>query len=169
MSKAPKTADAAEQNQAGREDVVGKRIEAMRTKRKERGEIDDTGLRQKLSFPEKLKDPRLEYRYVLDVETRKMEMEDRGWFTVSDDMISGDERNSGLGTVVQRIGNSRTTDKVQHQVLMAKPKEFYQEDDRKKQQRINERVAGLRRGETSDPQGLTAAESYIPAGGIKIE
>lgn len=169
MSKAPvKSTEADATIPTNREDVVGKRIEAMRAKRQQRGELNDSGFNQKLSIPESLKDKRLNYRWVTDRATRKMEMEAKGYEVVSSDMLAGDDRNSGMGSVIERVVNERTTPGVEKGFLMAKPKEFYEEDKAKEQARIKELEDGIKRGDVRDPQGLSGPTSYVPAGGIKI-
>ena len=151
-----------------RDDVVGKRIEQMRAERKARGHVDQSELNYKLSVPEVLKDKRLTYRWVNDREMRVYQMEQKGW-QVADNATFADPRNSGLGAAVERIANERTTPKVEKCFLMWKPKEFFEEDKAREQKDIDDRVAGLRRGETRDPNGLSGPESYIPAGGISIK
>jgi|GEM_PF-2059401 len=150
------------------EDVIGKRIEEMRASRKARGPSDPSEANYKLSVPEVLKDKRLEYRWVNDREMRVYQMEGKGWQIADADTLA-DPRNTGLGSRVERIANERTTPKVEKCFLMWKPKEFYQEDEARKQAQIKENENQLKRGETRDPQGLSGPHQYIPAGGIKIE
>lgn len=158
---------------AAKEDVVGKRIEQQRAQRdaarRDRGPSDITELSLKLSVPEVLKDKRLTYRWVNDKATRVYQMQQKGWQVADDTTIAADSRNSGVGSKVERVVNERTTPTVEKGFLMWKPKEFYEEDKAKEQAAIKEREAGLKRGDTRDPQGLSGPESYIPAGGIKIE
>lgn len=152
------------------EDVVGKRIEEMRAARKERRHVDQGGMsNQKLSVSEALKDPRLTYRWVNDKATRVHAMKQKGWQIADDAALAKDDRNSGVGSVVERIVNERTTPTVERGFLMWKPKEFYEEDKAKEAALIKQRETGLKRGETLDPQGLPSSESYIPEGGMKIE
>ena len=151
-----------------RDDVVGKRIEQMRAERKARGHVDQSELNYKLSVPEVLKDKRLTYRWVNDREMRVYQMEQKGW-QVADNATFADPRNSGLGAAVERIANERTTPKVEKCFLMWKPKEFFEEDKAREQKDIDDRVAGLRRGETRDPNGLSGPESYIPADEMSIK
>lgn len=150
------------------EDIVGKRIEEQRRARKERGHVDQSEMSLKLSVPEVLKDNRLTYRWVNDKATRIYQMQQKDWQVADDAAIAADSRNSGIGTRVERVVNERTTPTVEKGFLMWKPKEFYQEDKAAEQKQIDERVAGLNRGDTRDPQGLSGPESYIPAGGMKI-
>lgn len=170
MSKAELKTKAEPSVQGKKEDDVGKRIEEMRAKRKERGDVNDTGLRQKLSIPKNLLDPRLEHRWVNDVGTRVMEMEQRGYFPISSESLADDDRNSGVGSVTQRVANSRTTEggRVEHAILMAKPKEFYEEDKAREQAKISADEKAILRGERRDADGKPAEGTYVPSGGMSI-
>ena len=154
---------------APNDDVIGRRIAEMRKQRSERAHMDQSHLKQKLSLPEHLKDPRLTYRWVNDKATRIMEMEAQGWQKVDNEALAADARNSGLGTVVERVVNERTTTTAEKGFLMWKPKEFYEEDKHREQRKLDELEGALKRGEVRDPQGLSGPKAYVPAGGISIK
>jgi len=169
MSKAPKAADIIEQDKTT--DSVGKRIEEMRAKRKERSAMSETGFHQKLSVPQKFLDPRLQHRWVVDRGTRVIEMEQKGYFPVSSESLVDDDRNSGIGSVTQRVANSRTTEggRVEHTILMAKPKEFYEEDKAREIAKIKAEELAITRGERRDADGKSAEGTYVPSGGTSIK
>lgn len=167
------------QESAGKPDVVpraaaqeqdpgARRIEELRARRKERGSINASGLNQKLSVPESMKDPRFEYRWVNDTNVRHHEMKQRDWDYVDDGAIAQDERNSGTGTRIERIADERTTPAVRKTFLMRKPKEFYEEDKAADVARIKKREQAIVRGEARNAEGQSEPGMYVPSGGMKI-
>ena len=150
-------------------DPVARRIEELRARRKERASVDVSGLNQKLSVPEAMKDPRFTYRWVKDVNTRHYEMKRKDWEYVEDANIAQDERNSGIGTRIERVGDERTTPKPVKTFLMRKPKEFYEEDKAIQQKSLKAQEQAIVRGEARNEQGQSEPGMYVPAGGMKIE
>lgn len=146
------------------------RIEEIRAKRKERKSQDIGGLTQRLSLPEDLKDPDWTYRWVNDTASRVHDLQARDWEVVSDEELAADQRNTGAGTKVERIGSARTVTTPEKMVLMRKPKEFYQEDKAKEQERIKEDEKGLLAGRVGDSNALQPGEhAYIPKSGMSIK
>ena len=151
------------------DDPVAKRIEEIRERRKERRSVDVSGLNQKLSVPDTLKDPRFQYRWVKDTQTRLYEMQQKDYEFVDDKRIAQDERNSGVGSRIERISDERTTTKPQKTFLMRKPREFYEEDKGKEQARIKAHEQAIQRGEVRNAEGQSEPGMYVPAGGMKID
>lgn len=164
---APAPAQASER--VSREDSSRKRIEEIRAKRRTRDTVDVSGFKQKLSVPMSRKDPLWEYRWVNDSAMRIHDLQEQDWEFADDPVVSGDDRNSGVGTRIERIVNERTTPKPERAYLMRKPKEFYSEDQARKHKFIDEVEEGIKRGKTQDPQGLAGPEAYVPQGGISIK
>ena len=156
--------------QAETGDEGKRRIEEIRARRKERGSVDVSELNQKLSVPEDQKDPRFTYRMVLDTGNRIHDLKAKDWDVAPGATASGDPRNVGVGTVIERMGNTRTVPKPERHVLMRKPKEFYEEDHARKAAKIKkDEEAIVRTGAVGGAEGLSGPGSYIPAGGMKIE
>ena len=151
------------------DDPGARRIEEIRARRRERGSVDVSGLRQRLSVPESYKDPRFVYRWVLDTSTRHHEMISRDWDYVDSEDIARDERNSGTGTRIERIGNERGLPKPEKVFLMRKPREFYEEDKAKEAEQIRMNEEGIRRGETRNEAGHVEPGIYTPSSGMKID
>lgn len=145
------------------------RIDEIRERRKQRQSQDVSGYSQRLSVPEEFKDKQYVYRWANDVATRVHDLKARDWEVVSSEDIAKDERNTGVGTTIERIGSARTVTTPEKTVLMRKYKEFYDEDEERKQVRIKQNEEGLIAGKTGDPQGLTGPEAYVPQGGISIK
>lgn len=165
----------APQMEAPNDDPIGRRIEEMRARRKERGTVDVSGFSQKLSVPADLKDGRLEYRWVNDTSTRHHEMKQRGWEYAESMEIAQDGRNSGVGTRIERIANERSAKGTpQKTFLMVKPKEFYQEDKAAEAARIKAHEQAMQgkagdQRQVQNEQGAAESGMYIPAGGMTIK
>lgn len=152
------------------EDEIGKRIEEMRALRRERKPQDISGFSQKLSVPQDLKDPRLEYRWVNDTDMRHHDMQKKGWIYADNAIVAKDERNSGTGSRIERIANERTTPKPQKTFLMVKPREFYEEDKKAELAQIKAHEQAIQRADAvRNQQGGSEPGMYIPSGGMKIE
>jgi hypothetical protein len=80
------------------------------------------------------KKPELEYRWVLDVPGRLQKFLDGGWEVVQDDLKVGQtavDSGSKLGSAITTSRGGQTL------VLMAIPKEWYDEDQRVKQDKVD--------------------------------
>ena len=146
-----------------------RRIDEIRARRQERKSMDVGGFEQKLSVPASRKDPLWTYRWVNDSAMRVHSLKEQDWEFADDEVVASDGRNSGVGTRIERIVNERTTPNPERAYLMRKPKEFYDEDQARKQTFVNEVEEGMKRGKTQDPQGLAGPEAYVPQGGISIK
>lgn len=101
-----------------------------KTSRKER--IPVSGARDILTVANK--DPNYEYRWVLDVPGRLEKFKDGGWEPVQEDLEVGQstvDRGTKIGSVITKhAGRAMTL------VLMRIPKEWYDEDQDAKQDRV---------------------------------
>lgn len=150
-------------------DPVAKRIAEMRERRRERKSQDVSGLSFRLDVPEEHRDPRFVYRWVSDTETRHYRMLQRDWEYVENGELAADPRNSGVGSSkVERIVDERTVNKPQKAFLMRKPREFYEEDKLKEQERIAQNEEGIRRGVARNEQGGQEPGMYVPSSGMSI-
>jgi hypothetical protein len=157
-----------------KEDLKWKRIEETRRKRQERGPIDPMLGMMKLSIPEERKDKDFEYRWVNDTPMRVASLEARDWELVNDMTIASDARNSSTGTRIERIVDERTVNTPKTGFLMRKYKEFYDEDERRKETAIDKGEEAIKHGNlphaaSTNGRGLTEADKmYIPKEGINI-
>jgi len=145
------------------------RVEQERARRRRRDDVSMDG--QKNLSVEGHLDPNYEYRWINDDPGRVYRLTQRDdWDRVTETMLGGrDDRDKGVGAGVERIVGKSDGKKA---ILVRKPKEFYVEDARQKQARIDEGEAAMKRGETRSPDGLRESDpgkSYVPAGGISFK
>jgi hypothetical protein len=151
-----------------------KRIEDIRQRRRERGPADPLLGRLKLAIPEDAKDKDFVYRWVNDSEMRVYSMKERDWELVDDLDIAKDERNTSIGTRIERVANERTVAKPQKAYLMRKYREFFDEDERRKEsaRQLGEEAimtGNLPQSASKEGRVLTEADNmYIPQEGIRI-
>lgn len=101
--------------------------------RKER--IPVNGNRDILTIAEHLKDPNYEYRFVLDIPGRLAKFDQGGWEVVKDDGVKVGQQAVDSGT---RQGSAVTVSRGgQTLVLMRIPKEWYDEDQKAKQEKVD--------------------------------
>lgn len=168
--KRPQTAAQKPTSVSNGQDDASKRIAEIRARRAERGPTDINVSNQKLSVAEDRKDPRFTYRWALDTGSRVHDLKARDWDIAPASTTEGDLRDVGIGSVPERMGNTRTVTKPERHVLMRKPKEFYQEDKAREQAQIDSQEEVIRKtGDVKNPQGLSGPGSYIPTSGMKIE
>jgi hypothetical protein len=148
----------------GGRSLANDRIEEIRARRQARGQLSDDP-RQRLTVAAEAKDPRWEYRWVVDRETRVQQMQRQDWDFAPP---IADERDTGMGTRVERVVNDRTVTNAEKGFLMRKPKEFFEEDRNRKHERTRQSEKLLERGDVGNPNGLTD-HSYIPKSGMKID
>lgn len=153
----------------GEMDEASKRIEEIRARRRERGNVDVSGFNQKLSVPEERKDPRFVYRWALDSANRMHDLRAKDWDVAPPETTAGDLRDMGTGTVIERMGNVKTVPKPERHVLVRKPREFYEEDKAREAAKLKEQEQAIVRGQTRNAEGQSEPGMYIPAGGMKIE
>lgn len=109
----------------------------------------------KLAIPDK--DPNYEYRWVNNRPGRVHQL------TKNDDWDVAPEMNGpGLGTVGERTVDKTTGEQA---ILLRKPKELYDEDQREKEKLLKARDETMRRGALPDPAGADGDKStYVPGG-----
>lgn len=135
---------------------------AQRQERKER--IPVNGMKDKLTV--RNKDPKLEYRWVLDTPGRIQKFQDGGWTVVQEDLEIGQktvDRESKVGSAITKFAGGLST-----YVLMSIPKEWYDEDQKAKQDAVDALEASmnedLRHGRFPGT-GSQERGSYVPEGG----
>lgn len=88
------------------------------------------------------KDPNFEYRVVNELPGRVEKFIKAGWEPVSGDVSTSDASRvqdaSQLGSVTRRVVNKSSRAEVQTAVLMRIPKEYYEEDQKEKQRKVDE-------------------------------
>jgi hypothetical protein len=150
-------------------DEGSKRIEEIRARRRERGNVDVSGFTQKLSVPEERKDPRFVYRWALDSANRMHDLRAKDWDPAPAETTAGDLHDMGTGTVVERMGNVKTVPKPERHVLVRKPREFYEEDKAREAKKLKEQEKAIVGGQVRNAEGQPEPGMYIPSGGMKIE
>jgi hypothetical protein len=136
------------------------RAETVKRERRKRQDTGETrGL--KLHVPAHLKEPGFAYRFVNEATVgriHEMSNED-DWDVVRDPNIKTD----GEGTPVTRVVNKVTGERA---YLMKKPLDWYKEDRKAKQRKVDEREDAIRLGQTPAGPGGTPLgagdRSYIP-------
>jgi hypothetical protein len=143
------------------------RTAQIKTERRRRNTDALGGKRRRLGLTGE-KDPEFEYRWINDEGTRLHDL------TVNDDWEVVQDRNgtmkegaSGQGAEVSVPVGMGEHGRPVRAILVRKPKDFYEDDKRAAQRRIDEKEAGLRSGNAS--AGMSQGESYVPKGGIVIE
>lgn len=100
------------------------------------------GNTQKLFIPEELKDPNFVYRWVVDSPGRVRRFEAAGYEVVEDDRIevakdNMDSSRYGVSAVVTHVGRTRDESNTPA-VLMRIHKDYYEEDQKAKEEEIRE-------------------------------
>lgn len=154
--------------------VLSPRISEERANRRRR--IDDgPGRSRKLHVPDSVKEPGYVYRWVNDEPGRvhAKTVEDDWDFVDSKPITSGSaegaDKNSGLGTRIERIVGQTDGGQPLKAFLMRKPVEFHDADKMREQRDIDERVAGIKRGQAPTQAGDNGKYAYVPTGGIKLD
>lgn len=131
-------------------DINSKKIQSVQPARKR----VKLGTRNILTAPQK---PGFVRRFVNDVKDRVQMFKDAGYSIVEDDIIVGDSkigRASQLGSgVSSQVGNGVRS------VLMEIPEEYYNEDDKEKQDKIKKTENEMRRNLNQSPDGLVGQVS----------
>lgn len=154
--------------------VPSPRVAEERAIRRRR--IDDgPGRSRKLHVPDSVKEPGYVYRWVNDEPGRlhAKTVED-DWDYVDSKPIAngsaeGADKNSGLGTRIERIVGQTDGGQPLKAFLMRKPAEFHDQDKKREQHDIDERVAGIKRGQAPTQAGDNGSYAYVPTGGIKLD
>lgn len=152
--------------QAAAQEAAPPRSQAAETRQRRRRRDDFGETRNlKLAVPENLKDPAYEYRWINDTDGGRVHQ-----MTVLDDwdiVQTKDIDGQGEGTAVARIAGTTESNKPQRVYLVRKRKEFYEEDQRAKRERLNEVEKDIQRGPLPS-SGLSSSEAYVPAGHTNV-
>jgi hypothetical protein len=150
------------------------RVAEERARRRRR--IDNgAGPAQKLYVPDSVKEPGYAYRWVNDVPGRLLsKTQDDDWDFVYEKSLAeksaeGADKNSGLGTRIERIVGQTEGGQPLKAYLVKKPLDFHEEDKAREQRLIDERMAGIKRGQAPSASGDNGRHSYVPSGGIRID
>lgn len=136
-----------------------------RRERRKRGDID--GLGQKLAVnTENLDMQTYQYRFVNDDPTRIQKFTNLDWdFVPQDESAPVKDDNTDLGSVVSVVVGKDDFGNPKRAYLMRKYRDWYDDDQKEKQDDLDEQLARMRRGET--PKGEKQAD-YVPEGAIQI-
>ncbi len=127
-----------------------------------------TGPNFRLSVPDALKSPELEYRWINDDAKGRL-FEKTGsdtWDHVTSDELALDDRNSGGGTRIERVVGTAENGAPLKAYLCCKPKAWHAEDEARRLAAHGELMAQIRREPVSvAPAGLASdiAHAYTPA------
>lgn len=143
------------------DDIIA-RLERKREKRK-RENVGVTGTR--LALNKDLLDlDRFVYRWFNDTPGRlKWKTGDDVWVFVTNDG-GVKEDNADLGSVVSQIVGRNADGSALRAYLCAKPRKFWDEDQRQKHAELDAQLAELRRGNNRSGE----SHDYIPTSGIRI-
>lgn len=133
---------------------------AKREQRKERTPVN--GERDILTV--KGKDPNYEYRFVIDRPGRIQRFLDGGWEVVTEDLEVGqkavDTPSGKVGSAVTKHAGGGQT-----YILMRIPKEWYDEDQQAKQDKVDALEASMQEDIRQGRIPGTQEKSYTPEGG----
>lgn len=124
--------------------------------------IDST---KKLFVPEHMKDPNFHYRWINATGNRLQLMTQEDDYDIVCEEDAKNEKDVGEGTAVKRaVGTNKAGEPI-YAYLCRKPKEFYEEDQKAKQQPVDESEEALRRGDVKTPGGQADKEAFYTPGG----
>jgi hypothetical protein len=163
-------------SQSPRRRMTGMRAQREAKERRQRSAMDESRL-TRLEVPADAKDREFEYRWVNDETAGRIQnMMSRDWVNVTgDDLEEAVEANRGtpyfgdkdtdMGANVSRIVGQNPDGSPKRAFLMAKKKEFYEEDQRRKEADLDEIDQQIKRGPVQDAAGLSQSEGgYVPGG-----
>lgn len=149
------------------------RREAVVTERRRRGDNDRTQVLSLSVDPDMLDTDQFDYRWINaeDGDKRLHQLTKRDdWDLVS--ASDDQEITTDAGTAVRRPVGSLKDGSTHYAYLARKPKVFAEEDRRRKDDRISETVAAIKRGQSVSPSGDTLqagqADVHIPDEGISL-
>lgn len=143
------------------------RKQEFQQQRRRRQNFD--GLNLKLSVPDGLKDDDYEYRWINDDGNRIFERTKQDdWDHVTTKEITLDERDSGQGTVIERVVGRGTDGKPLKAYLCKKRKDYVEQDRKAKQQQIDETEKAILTGAHPNTDGLSPEHTYIPKEGMSL-
>lgn len=143
------------------------RAETIQAERRRRNTDGLGGKRRKLAISGSLDHEQFAYRWANDEGTRIHDLTvNDDWEVVTD--RSGTTKTDGAGTgaeVAVQAGMGQQGTPVRA-VLLRKKREWYTDDKRQEQSRIDDTEASLRAGQVP---GAGGDQTYTPRGGIRIE
>lgn len=109
----------------------------------------------RLTIPERLQNnPNYHYLWALDKPGRLESLtKDDDYDFVEDGETSGDERNSGIGTRIERHGGIDKFGNPLRHYLLRKPMKYHLEDQKEKRAKRDKRMAAIKRGRLEDGAG----------------
>ena len=141
------------------------RSEEATVTRRRRQDTDTVGKR--LAVNTNLLDyGRFAYRFINDAPARLFQMTQQDdWDIVKQDGSIVKPDSTDMGDAVSVVVGTKPDGSPMRSYLCRKPRNFYDDDQKKKQTDLDEQLAQLRRGNTKagDLQG-----DYVPSGGIRI-
>lgn len=148
----------------------GKRVNEEKARRRRRGDSSyensgrlgvDTALLDRENFA---------YRWINDAGGRLQYMTtQQDWDIVKDTRVK-DEGGKNEGAQVRQIVGANKDGSPMYAYLCREPKEFFKEDQARKNKRLDEEHEAMLRGEVRGENTLTASDpnAYVPAEGISI-
>lgn len=138
-------------------------------RRKKRGGMNALA-GQKLAVPEKFLDrANFEYRWINDDGGRIQaltEMDD--YDLVHDPRKEGKKDTDGNSSLVSKIVGKNDAGQPVRAYLARKPKHYYQEDQAEKQNLLDEKMGGIKRGVPQGEGAQLGGHAYVPEGSINI-
>lgn len=144
-------------------------VKAQRRRRKDFG----VNANLKLHIPESAKDPNKVYRWINDTAEGRMSQK-----TVYDDYdpvtakdlrgFVDTNKDAGEGTPIKRVVGKTSAGEPLYAYLCAKPREYYEEDKKQEQARIDAQEAEMKRNVPKHTEGIEQGKAYMPAGGNLI-
>lgn len=142
------------------------RVEEQRAQRRRRTDTTHEGS-SKLSVNHDILDhEKFAYRFVNDTGGRINDFTvNDDWDKVPDPAVKQDA--DGLGTPIRKLVGANKDGSPVHAYLLRKPKEFYDEDVKKKNARRDELDAAIKSGQHIGPAapGADVSNTYTPSGG----
>lgn len=152
---------------AEREARANPRAEEVKQRRRRRDTLgEDRNL--KLYVPESAKDPNFVYRWVNKRDGRVKYMTEQDDYDVvsTTQLNGGDDKNISEGTVATRVGDQTTGEGM---VLLRKPREFFEEDQKAKADKLDELDKTMRIGPAQSAEGIGPSDhAYVPGGRNRI-
>lgn len=158
------------QSLTAQEPVTAKRAEEQRAKRRRRADTSYEGAHRLSVNHELLDHNKFAYRFVNDIGDRIVDKTVRDdWDKVLDPDVKED--TDGLGAPIRKVVGRNVDGSPLYSYLLKKPKEFFDEDAKKKSLRRDELDATIKRGQHVGPavQGADTTNSYTPDGGISVQ
>lgn len=137
--------------------------ETRKERRRKRGDTVHSGIRLAVDMS-KLDTSNYEYRWVNDTAGRPSRLYEEDW-AVAPEMAT--EANDGLGTVQSKNVGTQKSGQPMSGILMRKPKDWYNEDQRDKQRPLDQIEHEIRTGtahERGEPELRDRNSVYTPNG-----